>query len=148
MVYKGRAEVDITLHRFQRQYEQLSQFERARILSMKEPGWSARRVTRQLGRSDCVVVFSDEFRFNLSSDDNRVRVWRLHGERLNPAFVSQRYIAPTASVRVDLVANSSSSLSSYASPTAPDYALPLSEDPDGIFHLLFTEITQILWKSV
>ncbi|GFU86426.1 transposable element Tcb1 transposase [Trichonephila clavipes] len=27
------------------------------------------------------VVFSDESRFNLSSDDNRVRVWRPHGER-------------------------------------------------------------------
>ncbi|GFU67577.1 DDE_3 domain-containing protein [Trichonephila clavipes] len=50
--------------------------------------------------------------------------------------------------KVDLVANSSSSLSSYASPNAPDNALPLSEDPDGIFRLLFTEITQILWKSV
>ncbi|GFW53182.1 mariner Mos1 transposase [Trichonephila clavipes] len=32
------------------------------------------------------VVFSDESRFNLSSDDNRVRVWRPGGERLNPAF--------------------------------------------------------------
>ncbi|GFX38436.1 transposable element Tcb2 transposase [Trichonephila clavipes] len=32
------------------------------------------------------VVFSDESRFNLSSDDNRVRVWRPRGERLNPAF--------------------------------------------------------------
>ncbi|GFY23171.1 major facilitator superfamily domain-containing protein 6 [Trichonephila clavipes] len=28
-------------------------------------------------------VFSDEFRFSLSSDDNRVRVWRSKGERLN-----------------------------------------------------------------
>ncbi|GFS84836.1 transposable element Tcb1 transposase [Trichonephila clavipes] len=33
------------------------------------------------------VVFSDESRFNLSSDDNRVRVWRPRGERLNPAFL-------------------------------------------------------------
>ncbi|GFU40036.1 transposable element Tcb2 transposase [Trichonephila clavipes] len=42
------------------------------------------------------VVFSDESRFNLSSDDNRVRVWRPHGERLNPTFASQRHTAPTA----------------------------------------------------
>ncbi|GFV54293.1 transposable element Tcb2 transposase [Trichonephila clavipes] len=35
------------------------------------------------------VVFSDESRFNLSSDDNRVRVWRSRGERLNPAFALQ-----------------------------------------------------------
>ncbi|GFX77557.1 transposable element Tcb2 transposase [Trichonephila clavipes] len=32
------------------------------------------------------VVFSDESRFNLSSDYNCVRVWRPRGERLNPAF--------------------------------------------------------------
>ncbi|GFW06108.1 transposable element Tcb2 transposase [Trichonephila clavipes] len=32
------------------------------------------------------VVFSDESRFHLSSDDNRIRVGRLRGERLNPAF--------------------------------------------------------------
>ncbi|GFT67219.1 transposable element Tcb2 transposase [Trichonephila clavipes] len=32
------------------------------------------------------VVFIDESRFNLSSDDNRVRMWRPRGERLNPAF--------------------------------------------------------------
>ncbi|GFS67983.1 transposable element Tcb2 transposase [Trichonephila clavipes] len=44
------------LCRFRRQYEQLSQFERGRIIGMMEAGWSARRVAaRQLGRSDCVV---------------------------------------------------------------------------------------------
>ncbi|GFW27070.1 transposable element Tcb2 transposase [Trichonephila clavipes] len=32
------------------------------------------------------VVFSDESRLSLSSDDNRIRVWRPHGERLNPAL--------------------------------------------------------------
>ncbi|GFV38408.1 transposable element Tcb2 transposase [Trichonephila clavipes] len=43
------------LRRFRRQYEQLSQFERGRIIGMREDGWSAWRVARQLGRSDCVV---------------------------------------------------------------------------------------------
>ncbi|GFV22364.1 transposable element Tcb2 transposase [Trichonephila clavipes] len=43
------------LRRFRRQYEQLSQFERGRNIGMMESGWSARRVARQLGRSDCVV---------------------------------------------------------------------------------------------
>ncbi|GFS62377.1 hypothetical protein TNCV_5032221 [Trichonephila clavipes] len=42
------------LRRFKRQYEQLSQFERGRIIGMMEAGWSARRVARQLGRSDSV----------------------------------------------------------------------------------------------
>ncbi|GFX67924.1 transposable element Tcb2 transposase [Trichonephila clavipes] len=46
------------------------------------------------------VIFSDESRFNLSSDDNRVCVWRPRGERLNPAFALQRYTAPTAGVIV------------------------------------------------
>ncbi|GFV84332.1 uncharacterized protein TNCV_1591911 [Trichonephila clavipes] len=66
------------LRRFRRQYEQLSQFERGRIIDMMEA--------------------SDESRFNLSSYDNRVRVWRPRGERLNPAFASQRHTAPTAGV--------------------------------------------------
>ncbi|GFX46129.1 transposable element Tcb2 transposase [Trichonephila clavipes] len=47
--------VEISLRRFRRQYEHLSQFERGRIIGMMEAGWSARRVARQLGRSDCVV---------------------------------------------------------------------------------------------
>ncbi|GFX30908.1 transposable element Tcb2 transposase [Trichonephila clavipes] len=44
------------------------------------------------------VVFSDESRFNLSSDDNRARVWRTRGERLNPAFALQKHTTPTAGV--------------------------------------------------
>ncbi|GFW56408.1 transposable element Tcb2 transposase [Trichonephila clavipes] len=43
---------------------------------------------------------SEESRFNLSSDDNRVRVWIPRGERLNPAFALQRHTAPTAGVMV------------------------------------------------
>ncbi|GFV33028.1 uncharacterized protein TNCV_1390851 [Trichonephila clavipes] len=35
------------------------------------------------------VVFRDESRFNLSSDDNRVRVLRPRGERFKPAFFLQ-----------------------------------------------------------
>ncbi|GFV41255.1 hypothetical protein TNCV_1231701 [Trichonephila clavipes] len=44
------------------------------------------------------VVFSDESRFNLSSDDNRVRVWRVHGEHLNPTFTLQRHTAHPAGI--------------------------------------------------
>ncbi|GFX62065.1 uncharacterized protein TNCV_2227911 [Trichonephila clavipes] len=43
------------LRRFRKRYEQLSQFERRRIIDMMEAGWSARQVARQLSRSDCVV---------------------------------------------------------------------------------------------
>ncbi|GFX17740.1 uncharacterized protein TNCV_475401 [Trichonephila clavipes] len=90
----------MALRRFRRQYEHLSQFEWGRIIGKMEAEWSARRVARQLGRSDCVQTrlssLLRESRFNLSSDDNRVREWRPHGECLNPAFVLQRYTAPTA----------------------------------------------------
>ncbi|GFV67645.1 transposable element Tcb2 transposase [Trichonephila clavipes] len=166
--HKGRTEVDRPLRRFRRQYEQLSQFERGRIIGRIEADWSARRVARQFGRSGCVptassvasqaqvapslgalvssrtirrrlaeghlgsrrplrvlpltpthrrlhlewcralgnwtaaewnqFVFSDESRFNLSSDDHHVRVWRPRGECLNPAFALQRYTAHTAGV--------------------------------------------------
>ncbi|GFS86685.1 transposable element Tcb2 transposase [Trichonephila clavipes] len=43
------------------------------------------------------VVFSDESGFNLGNDCNRVRLWRTHGEHLNPAFALQRRVVPTAS---------------------------------------------------
>ncbi|GFY26807.1 transposable element Tcb1 transposase [Trichonephila clavipes] len=42
------------------------------------------------------VVFSDESRFNLCSDDNPVRVWRPLGESLNHAFALQQHTAPDA----------------------------------------------------
>ncbi|GFS82148.1 transposable element Tcb1 transposase [Trichonephila clavipes] len=43
---------------------------------------------------------SDESTFNLSSDDNRVRVWRPRCERLIPVFALQRHTAPTAVLMV------------------------------------------------
>ncbi|GFU56273.1 transposable element Tcb2 transposase [Trichonephila clavipes] len=49
------AEVDRPLHRFRRQYEQLSLFERGRVIGKSEAAGSSRRVARQLGHSDCVV---------------------------------------------------------------------------------------------
>ncbi|GFY14274.1 transposable element Tcb2 transposase [Trichonephila clavipes] len=39
-------------------------------------------------------------RFNFSSDDNRVRVWRTRGECLNPVFAFQRHTTLTAGVMV------------------------------------------------
>ncbi|GFV79668.1 transposable element Tcb2 transposase [Trichonephila clavipes] len=90
----------MSLCRFQRQYEQLSQFERRRIIGMMEAVKSARQVARSLGRSEYVVVLRDETRFYLSSDDNRVRVGRPSAERLDPAFALRRQSAPTAGVMI------------------------------------------------
>ncbi|GFW39999.1 transposable element Tcb2 transposase [Trichonephila clavipes] len=53
--HEGTYRGDMPLRHFRRQYEQLSQFERGRIINMMEAGWSARQVARQLGHSDCVV---------------------------------------------------------------------------------------------
>ncbi|GFW66289.1 transposable element Tcb2 transposase [Trichonephila clavipes] len=46
------------------------------------------------------TIRSNESRFNLSSDDNCIRVWRPRGERLNPAFALRRHIAPKAGVMI------------------------------------------------
>ncbi|GFV60073.1 transposable element Tcb2 transposase [Trichonephila clavipes] len=40
----------------------------------------------------------DESKFNLSNDNNRVRVWRPFGKHLNPAFAFQRHTTPTLDV--------------------------------------------------
>ncbi|GFX74538.1 hypothetical protein TNCV_3214251 [Trichonephila clavipes] len=44
------------LRRNRRQYEQLTDFDRGRIISLREAGWSNRRIGRRLGRSDMVVA--------------------------------------------------------------------------------------------
>ncbi|GFW90996.1 transposable element Tcb2 transposase [Trichonephila clavipes] len=44
------------------------------------------------------VFFSDESRFNMNSDGNRVRVWRPRGKRIKPTFALQRHTTPTADV--------------------------------------------------
>ncbi|GFU13170.1 HTH_Tnp_Tc3_2 domain-containing protein [Trichonephila clavipes] len=44
------------LRRLRRQYEQLTDFDRGRIIGLREAGWSNRRIGRPLGRSDMVVA--------------------------------------------------------------------------------------------
>ncbi|GFX19133.1 transposable element Tcb2 transposase [Trichonephila clavipes] len=46
------------------------------------------------------VVFSDESRFVLGADDNRVRVWRRPGERYNPPLTVLHHTTRTAGVMV------------------------------------------------
>ncbi|GFT81661.1 transposable element Tcb2 transposase [Trichonephila clavipes] len=46
------------------------------------------------------VVFSDESRFLLETDDNHVRVWRCPGERYNSPLTVLRHTARTDSVMV------------------------------------------------
>ncbi|GFX30575.1 transposable element Tc1 transposase [Trichonephila clavipes] len=44
------------LRRNRRQYEQLTDFDRGRIIGLREAGWSNRRIGRHLGRSDISVL--------------------------------------------------------------------------------------------
>ncbi|GFV98689.1 transposable element Tc1 transposase [Trichonephila clavipes] len=101
--------------RAKRHFSQLSEFERGLIIGMKTTGWSMRRVDGQVDRSECAVrncwqqwtredwqnvVFSDESRFFLGTDDNRVRVWRRPGERYNFPHTDLRHTDRTAGVMV------------------------------------------------
>ncbi|GFU32226.1 transposable element Tcb2 transposase [Trichonephila clavipes] len=79
------------LRRFRRQYEQLSQIERGRIIGMMEAGWSARRVARPLGSSDCVVR---------RRWDQWIREMSLHEDQAQAALDrADRYIVRNARVQ-------------------------------------------------
>ncbi|GFS96915.1 transposable element Tcb1 transposase [Trichonephila clavipes] len=105
-----RAVVDSPLRRFPRQYEQLSQFEMGRIIGMMDAGGVGTSGSRKYHlyekqAQDAInrpviekTTTSDDSRFNLSSDDNRARVWTSRGERLNPTFALQLHTSPTADV--------------------------------------------------
>ncbi|GFW51781.1 transposable element Tc1 transposase [Trichonephila clavipes] len=77
-------------------YEQLSEFERGRIIELKEGVWENRRIARHMGRSDAPIIrlFNDESRFLLCPDDNRGRVWRRPGHRVDPVFTIARHNGP------------------------------------------------------
>ncbi|GFU06927.1 transposable element Tcb2 transposase [Trichonephila clavipes] len=90
------------LRRNRRQYEQLTDFDRGRIIGLREAGWSNRRIGRHLGRSDmvsCSVLATVDHR-SLSADDHRTRVWRRTGQRSDPAFIVERHTAISQGVTV------------------------------------------------
>ncbi|GFW03857.1 transposable element Tc1 transposase [Trichonephila clavipes] len=102
------------LRRNRRQYEQLTDFDRGRIIGLREAGWSNRRIGRPSAVSTGFcrpratwsvtdwrrVIFSDESRFSLSADDHRTRVWRRTGQRSDPAFIVERHTAISQGVTV------------------------------------------------
>ncbi|GFT56674.1 HTH_Tnp_Tc3_2 domain-containing protein [Trichonephila clavipes] len=92
------------LRRNRRQYEQLTDFDRGRIIEPQRSrqcrldfcrpraAWSVTDWRR--------VIFSDESRFSLSADDHRTRVWRRTGQRSDPAFIVERHTAISQGVTV------------------------------------------------
>ncbi|GFY03742.1 DDE_3 domain-containing protein [Trichonephila clavipes] len=91
------------LRRNRRQYEQLTDFDRGRIIGLREAGsvdWIL-PTSSNLGVTDWRrVIFSDESRFSLSADDHRTRVWRRTGQRSDPAFIVERHTAISQGVTV------------------------------------------------
>ncbi|GFV48792.1 HTH_Tnp_Tc3_2 domain-containing protein [Trichonephila clavipes] len=84
------------LRRNRRQYEQLTDFDRGRIMASEKQAvstgflptsatWSLTDWRR--------VIFSDESRFSLSADDHRTRVQRRTSQRSDPAFLVERHTA-------------------------------------------------------
>ncbi|GFX65031.1 transposable element Tcb1 transposase [Trichonephila clavipes] len=70
---------------------------RPRQTSRQEERHIVRNVRLQPTASSAVIQTQRrESRFNLSSDDNLVRMWRSCGERFDPAFALHRHKAPTA----------------------------------------------------
>ncbi|GFW32668.1 transposable element Tcb2 transposase [Trichonephila clavipes] len=64
------------------------------------PLHTSRREDRHILKNACIHRQPSRHRLNLSNDDNCVHVWRLRGQRLNPAFALQRYTPPTAGMMV------------------------------------------------
>ncbi|GFU75001.1 HTH_Tnp_Tc3_2 domain-containing protein [Trichonephila clavipes] len=64
--------------RIRAHYEQLSEFERGRIIVLKEAGWIKRRIARHMGRSDVVIrrccqEWVERGRFQRHDDSRRSR---------------------------------------------------------------------------
>ncbi|GFT07994.1 transposable element Tcb2 transposase [Trichonephila clavipes] len=84
---------------FRRQYEQLSQFERGRVIGMMGTRWSPRRVACQLGRFDYVLrrcwdQWIREMSFTRRPGSGHPRQTSCRGGR---HFVRNARVQPTAS---------------------------------------------------
>ncbi|GFU49432.1 transposable element Tcb2 transposase [Trichonephila clavipes] len=102
------------LRRNRRQYEQLTDFDRGRIIGLREAVGriDVSAATSAVSTGFCRpratwsvtdwrrVIFSDESRFSLSDDDHRTRVWRRTGQRSDPAFIVERHTAISQGVTV------------------------------------------------
>ncbi|GFX74756.1 uncharacterized protein TNCV_3121851 [Trichonephila clavipes] len=81
----------IPLRRNRRQYEQLTDFDRGRIIGLREAGWSNRRIGRHLGQSDMVVA-----RFgNSGSQKTSSAIKRNHKETTDRSWLEEPTSAKT-----------------------------------------------------
>ncbi|GFT51921.1 transposable element Tcb2 transposase [Trichonephila clavipes] len=104
------------------------------------------QLERCRARRDCIanewnqVVLSEEFRFNLGSDDNRVCVWRPRGECLNPVFALQW---PTASITGVVVKDAIS----YNTPSPLILIHDTTWQPRGTFVTFCSHMDCHSWKG-
>ncbi|GFW72572.1 uncharacterized protein TNCV_3798001 [Trichonephila clavipes] len=64
--------------RIRAHYQQLSEFERVRIIGLKERGWANRRIPRHMGRSDLIKHFLGQ------TDPSPIKhVWDMMGRRMH-----------------------------------------------------------------
>ncbi|GFU45426.1 hypothetical protein TNCV_3625541 [Trichonephila clavipes] len=82
----------------QAHYEQLPEFERGRIIELKEGGEN-RRIAGHIGRSwnhaDWGrIIFREELSFQLCPDKHRRRVWGRPGQRAKPVFTIAGHTGP------------------------------------------------------
>ncbi|GFW02176.1 HTH_Tnp_Tc3_2 domain-containing protein [Trichonephila clavipes] len=74
-------------HRIRVHYNQLSKFERGRIIRLKKAGWANRRIARHMGRSDeairrCWQEWVDNGRFQRYDGSSRPRATANQEDRL------------------------------------------------------------------
>ncbi|GFT33291.1 transposable element Tcb1 transposase [Trichonephila clavipes] len=103
-------------------YDQLSEFDRGRIVSNRDCGSSFREIGSRVGRNQTTnhrrlrhqwceerrmwaaewneVVFTDESRICLQHYDDRIRVWRHRGERMLNSCVTHRHTGPAPGIMV------------------------------------------------
>ncbi|GFV68115.1 transposable element Tc1 transposase [Trichonephila clavipes] len=114
--------------RIRAHYEKLSEFERGRMIGLKEAGWANWKIARYMDRNDTDVrrcwqewvdsgrfqrhdggnhadwrriVFSDVYRFQLCPNNYLRRVWRSPEKRADPAFTIVHQAGPVPGVMQD-----------------------------------------------
>ncbi|GFY19092.1 transposable element Tcb2 transposase [Trichonephila clavipes] len=108
--------------------------------------------TRKLGCSgmEPSCLFSDKSRFNLSSDDIHVRVWKPCGERLNHAFALHRHTAPTAYVKLPVAVLLQDNARPHIARVSQDclHSVTSLPWPARLYICLQSSISGIIWDGI
>ncbi|GFV29028.1 transposable element Tcb1 transposase [Trichonephila clavipes] len=87
-------------------FDQVSEFDRGRIVAYRDCGLSFREIGSRVGRYKTTaaewneVVFTDESRICLQNHDGRIRVWRYRGKRMLNSCAMHRHTGPAPGIMV------------------------------------------------